>query len=80
VLIGKQIRRVQPIIIGVLVILGFLWVGWFLYAALIYFVVGRAYAEPLDQITELDSGRKLLAVAVLLIFVLIFTPIPLILR
>jgi hypothetical protein len=43
---------------------------------LIYFL-GRVYAEPLDQITPLDSRRKLLAVLGLIIFLLTFSPVPL---
>ncbi len=77
VLIGQRMRRLQPIILVILVGLGFFWNGWWLYAALIYFLVGRTYAEPLDQITELDSGRRWLAILTLAIFVLIFMPVPL---
>jgi hypothetical protein len=59
-----------------LVILGFFWQGWWLWAVLIYFM-GRQHAEPLDQITQLDGKRKALAILAIVIFVLIFTPIPL---
>jgi hypothetical protein len=76
VLIGQRARRLVPIILVVLVGLGFFWPGWLLWAALIYFL-GRTYAEPLDQITELDPVRKLLAILALVIFVLVITPIPL---
>ena len=47
-----------------------------MWAALIMFLGGR-YAEPLDQITELDLRRRAIAVLVLVIFVLVFIPIPL---
>lgn len=78
VLLGAQrARKTVPFIIGALVLLGFVWNGWWLWAALIYFLVGRSYAEPLDQITPLGAGRSLLAVLALLLFVLIFTPVPL---
>lgn len=77
VLIGGRSRKVLPVVVVVLVALGFLWTGWFLYAALI-FLMGRMQAEPLDQITELDPKRKALALLVLVIFVLIFTPVPII--
>jgi membrane-associated protease RseP (regulator of RpoE activity) len=77
VLIGKRVRRVVPVILVVLIVLGFFWTGWFLWAALVYFLVGRTYAEPLDQITALGPARKVLAVATLLLFVLVITPIPL---
>jgi hypothetical protein len=76
VLIGQRARRLVPIIILVLLALGLFWYGWFLWAAIIYFL-GRTFAEPLDQITELDPTRKLLAILALIIFVLVITPIPL---
>ena len=77
VLIGKRMRQVQPVILVILIALGFLSITWWIYAALIFFLVGRVYAEPLDQITTLDPGRKLLAILTLAVFVLIFMPVPL---
>ena len=74
---AKGSRRVLPFILVALVLLGFAWNGWWLWAALVYFLVGRSYAEPLDQITPLDRRRKILAVMALVIFVLVFTPVPL---
>lgn len=77
VLIGsKRARQILPIILTGLVALGFVWPGWWLWAFLI-FLLGRVYAEPLDQITPLDSKRKALAILALVIFVLVFTPVPL---
>jgi membrane-associated protease RseP (regulator of RpoE activity) len=76
VLIGKRARRLVPVIIVVLVALGFVWNGWFLWAAIIYFL-GRTFAEPLDQITELDPTRRLVAILALVTFVLVITPVPL---
>jgi len=76
VLIGQRARRLVPVILVILIGLGFFWPGWLLWAGLIYFL-GRTYAEPLDQITELDPARKLLALLALVIFVLVITPIPL---
>ena len=79
VLLGsKGARRVLPFILVGAVIMGFFWSGWWLWAALIFFL-GRVYAEPLDQITPLDGKRKALAVLALIIFLLVFTPVPLIL-
>lgn len=76
VLIGRHARLAVTVIVGALVVLGFLWNGWFLWAALIFFL-GRQHAEPLDQITEAGPGRKALAVLALALFVALFTPIPL---
>jgi len=76
VLVGRNARRLVPVIIVVLIALGFVWTGWFLWAAIIYFL-GRTFAEPLDQITELDPTRRLLAILALVIFVIVITPVPL---
>ncbi len=64
-----------PIIILLLLMGFFLWPGWFLWAALI-FLFGQSHPDPLDDVTRLDLPRKLLAIAVLFIFVLTFTPLP----
>jgi membrane-associated protease RseP (regulator of RpoE activity) len=77
VLLGrKAAARTLPFILAVLVLLGLAWSGWWLWAALIFFL-GRTYAEPLDQITPLDTNRKLLAVLALILFILTFSPVPL---
>jgi membrane-associated protease RseP (regulator of RpoE activity) len=73
----KNAQRVFPFILGLLVVMGFFWSGWWLWAALIFFL-GRRYAEPLDQITPIDQKRKVLAVLALILFFLIITPVPLV--
>jgi membrane-associated protease RseP (regulator of RpoE activity) len=75
-LLGKKARIFLPFILIALIILGTVWSGWWLWAFLI-FLLGRSFAEPLDQITPLDKRRQALAIFGLLIFVLVFTPIPL---
>ena len=77
VLLGKRVRALWPFILGILVLLGFVWTGWWLWAGLIFFL-GRMYAEPLDQITPLDPPRKALALLGIIIFFLVFTPVPLV--
>ena len=77
VLLGKRVRALWPFILAILVLLGFVWTGWWLWAALIFFL-GRIYAEPLDQITQLDPPRKAIAVLGIIIFFLVFTPVPLV--
>ncbi|HEY9076639.1 MAG TPA: site-2 protease family protein [Anaerolineaceae bacterium] len=73
---AKKMRRMLPVILVVLVVMGFIWNGWWLWAALIFWL-GRAHAEPLDQITPLDARRKWLAILAILLFFLVFTPVPL---
>ena len=77
VLVGRRARFLLPFILGALFLLGFVWSGWWLWAGLIFFV-GRVFAEPLDQITPLDSRRKAIAIFGLVIFLLVFTPVPLV--
>ncbi len=76
-LFGNRGRFVYPIIVIVLIGLGFFWNGWWLWAVLLFFF-GRSHTEPLDQVTALDSPHKIIAVLCLILFLLIFTPIPLI--
>ncbi|MFN2195312.1 MAG: site-2 protease family protein [Anaerolineales bacterium] len=77
VLLGNKARLlVAPILVG-LVLLGLAWSGWWLWAFLLFFL-GRYYAEPLDQITPLDPKRKAVAILGLVIFFLVFIPVPLI--
>jgi len=76
VLMGKRTLRLLPFILGVLVLLGFAWSGWWFWAALIFFL-GRIHAEPLDQITPLDQKRKALAIVGIVVFFLVFMPVPL---
>jgi membrane-associated protease RseP (regulator of RpoE activity) len=72
----KWSRRILPVILLVLVGLGFFWSGWWLWAGMVFFF-GRSYAEPLDQITPLDGKRKALGLLALIIFILTFIPVPL---
>lgn len=75
VLLGRRAGRLLPVLIGLLVLMGLNWPGWFLWAFLIY-TLGRAHAEPLDQITPLDPARKALAIFGLVVFFLVFVPVP----
>jgi membrane-associated protease RseP (regulator of RpoE activity) len=76
-LFGTRSKLLLPVVLVVLVLLGFVWSGWWIWAFLIL-LMGRMHAEPLDTITPLDPRRKALAVVVLFIFILVFTPVPLI--
>jgi membrane-associated protease RseP (regulator of RpoE activity) len=76
VLLGKKAPRLLPFVLGALVLLGLFWNGWWIWALLV-FTLGRQYAEPLDQITELDPTRRLIAWLAILLFVLVFIPVPL---
>jgi len=74
-LFGEKSRKAFPFIVGLLFVLGFYWNGWWLWALMLFWL-GRVNAQILDQITPLDSRRKMIAVLVLVLFVLVFTPVP----
>jgi membrane-associated protease RseP (regulator of RpoE activity) len=75
-LVGQRARVLTWPMIGLLLVLGiFFWQGWLLWAFLIFFF-GQSHPDPLDDVTRLDMPRKLVAVAVLLVFVLTFTLLP----
>jgi membrane-associated protease RseP (regulator of RpoE activity) len=75
-LLGK---RAWPVAIGVVFLLlamGFLWSGWFLWAILIL-VFGVRHPAPLNDLSPMGFKRALVGVGVLILFVLTFAPIPL---
>lgn len=74
-LFGKKARYAFPVILVLLGVLGFFWMGWWLWAAILLWL-GRVQAQLLDEITPLDTPRRVLAVVVLILFVLVFTPVP----
>jgi membrane-associated protease RseP (regulator of RpoE activity) len=76
VLLGDRASRVWPFLVVGLAALGIVWSGWWLWAALIFFL-GRTHAQPLDDITPLDSRRRAFAIVGIMLFVLVFTPVPL---
>ena len=74
-LFGSKAKKAFPFIIAILVVLGFSWNGWWLWAVILFWL-GRVHAEPLDQITTLDPTRRLIAFAMIIVFVLVFMPVP----
>jgi hypothetical protein len=76
VLFGDRASRMLPWIIIGLIGLGLFWPGWYVFVILV-FIFGRVHAEPLDTVTPLSLRHRILAWTGLILFVLIFTPIPL---
>ena len=74
-LFGSKARKAFPFIIGLLIVGGYFWNGWWLWAILLYWL-GRVNAEPLDQITTLDPPRRLLGFAMIIVFFLVVMPVP----
>ncbi len=75
-LLGDRAQKLRPWVLGSLVVLGFVWSGWWIWF-FIAWSVGRAHAEPLDTITPLDPPRRALAWLGIVLLVLTFVPVPL---
>lgn len=76
-LFGRRASRYASMAVaGVLVALGFLWSGWWLWAVLVA-LFGQQPAPVLNEITPLDRRGRLLAALGIVAFVLVFTPAPL---
>jgi membrane-associated protease RseP (regulator of RpoE activity) len=87
-LFGEKARRIFPVAIGALIALSFLpslltlslgafnfsWLLW----VFILFWLGNVRTQPLDDITPLDGKRRALGFFMLVLFVLLFTPIPMV--
>src|SRR6266498_669440 len=87
-LFGEKARRIFPIAIGALIALSFLPAlltlslgsfnfSWLLWVFLLFWL-GNVRAQPLDDITPLDGKRRALGFFVLILFFVLFTPIPLV--
>jgi len=77
VLLGNRVNRILPYILVGLVVLGVVsWTGWWLLALLLYFF-NRKHAEPLDAVTPLSRRHRMLALLGPILFLLLFTPVPL---
>jgi hypothetical protein len=63
---------------AVLLALGFLTGSgnWYIFAAMLFFVVGFDHSPPLDDLTPLTPARRLLGVACLALMILLLPPIP----
>jgi membrane-associated protease RseP (regulator of RpoE activity) len=75
-LLGKNARWLSRLAVIAALSLGMIWSGWFLFALLLL-VFGQRHAEPLDDVTSLTRGEKAFAIFMLVVFILLFTPVPL---
>ncbi|HEY3473078.1 MAG TPA: site-2 protease family protein [Anaerolineales bacterium] len=87
-LFGEKARRIFPVAIGVLIALsvlpslltlslGAVNLSWLLWVFILFWL-GNVRTQPLDDITPLDGKRRALGFVMLMIFILLFTPIPLV--
>jgi Zn-dependent protease len=76
-IIGERARLLfYPALVAMVALSLFASDVWFIWAVLILFL-GRIYATPLDMITPLDPRRRAIAILGMVLFVLVFVPVPL---
>ncbi|HEX2998251.1 MAG TPA: site-2 protease family protein [Anaerolineales bacterium] len=87
-LFGEKARKIFPIAIGTLIALSILPIlltfsfsafnySWLLWVFILFWL-GNVRTTPLDDITPLDGTRRALGFFVLVLFFLLFTPIPMV--
>jgi hypothetical protein len=67
------VARITAVALFVLAFLG--WQGWFLWVIL-PLIFGLRHPPPLNDHTPLDTRRKLVGIGMIIIFILVFIPIP----
>lgn len=77
-ILGNKARYLSIGLVGLMVLAGiFWWSGWLLWAVLVFFVIGTGHPPPLNDLVDLDPGRKILAYVMIILFVVMFMPNPL---
>jgi hypothetical protein len=73
---GRNAVWVARVAFFVLIPLGFLWFGWFLWAVLILLWVRLRHPPPINDAIKLNPVRMAVGWTVLIIFILTFIPVP----
>ena len=63
-------------IVVILLVLGLFYEGWLIFAFLVLFLIGTQHQPPLNELSPLDTKRKLIGVLALFVFIICFAPIP----
>lgn len=74
---GNKARKLTPVFLVIMGLLGFAWSGWWFWAFLLIFL-NQIPSQMKDSVTQLDPTRKKLSVLMLILFILVFTPVPLV--
>ena len=69
-------KYISWLVVFVLAGLSFFYTGWLMFAIIILLFIGTQHQPPLNEITPLDTNRKILGLIILIIFILSFAPIP----
>jgi len=74
-ILGEKHRWLSKVMIGLLLLLGYFFQGWLVWAVLLL-LLGSKHPPILFPEVPLDPKRKAVALIALLIFILTFIPIP----
>jgi len=74
-ILGEKHRWLSKVMIGLLILLGYFFQGWLVWAVLLFFLGSKHPPIRLPEV-PLDPGRKAIGFLALLIFILTFIPIP----
>jgi membrane-associated protease RseP (regulator of RpoE activity) len=82
-LLGKRARVMTWVVVGVLAgldVLNYLLYGQLSWSVLVVLilVLGRSHATPLDDVTELTASSRLWVLLMMLLFLLVFVPTPMV--
>ena len=75
-LLKEKHKYASWIVLFSVISLGLFYEGWFFIAIIIILFIGTQHQPPLNEITRLDTKRKLLGLVILIVFILSFAPIP----
>ena len=63
-------------IVIMLLALGLFYTGWFMFAFIVLIFIGTQHQPPLNEFSKLERREILIALAILVIFILSFAPVP----
>jgi len=74
-LVGEKFGLIQLILFPFLILMGFLWPGWFFWGFLLL-LFGLRHPPPIDNITPLEKKDKIIGVICIIVFFFTFHPVP----
>jgi membrane-associated protease RseP (regulator of RpoE activity) len=75
-LIGDKARTLGMVMVVVMLLAGFWWLGWVFWAIIVFLIVGPNHPPPLNDLAPLGLGRTILAYIMIFIFLMLFMPNP----
>ncbi len=79
-ILGKYHKYVAWGMLLILIGLSYFFIGWGVFTLMVLFIVKPIHPPPLDEVTPLDRKRKILAGILLVMYIFIFIPVPLVIH